>query len=135
MKEKRLQTAAVPKRSRLAAEVGNEPKQKREKNAEEQAGHDGKVERGVRAAVDDVAGQFSEAKREPVAEIKKDADQNEERSKADKRAAEFAERIHRLILTWVSVWVRRQKWWKLPILNVRVHLLRELQRGSISRSG
>jgi len=57
--------------------VRNEPKQKRENDAEEQAGNDGEVESGVFAAVDDVAGQLSQAERESAAEIEESADENQ----------------------------------------------------------
>lgn len=50
------------------------------------------------AAVNDVARQSSQAKGELVPEVKKNTNQNEECSKEDKRAAEFAERFHRRIL-------------------------------------
>lgn len=50
------------------------------------------------AAVDDIAGQFSEAKGEFVPEIEKDPDQNKQRPKEDERAPEFAKRLHRGIL-------------------------------------
>src|SRR5437763_15300688 len=76
----------------------NEPEEEREHETYDKAGNDRKVERGVFAAVDDVAGQFSQAERELVAKIQKSADQNEERAKKEERAAEFTERIHEVIL-------------------------------------
>ena len=87
--------AAVPHKRRLAAEVGDEPEEKRERGAEEKTGDDGKVEGGVFAAVDDVAGQFPEAEGQLVSEIEKEADQNQQCSEENKRAAELAERVHR----------------------------------------
>jgi hypothetical protein len=91
-------TAALRNERRSAAEIRDEPEEKGQRDAEEQAGDDGKVERGVFAAVDDVAGQFPKAKGELVPEVKKNTNQNEECSKEDKRTAEFAERFHRRIL-------------------------------------
>lgn len=78
--------------------MGNEPKKKRKNEAEEQAGNDRKVERGVFATVHDVARQFSRAEGELVPEVKKDADQHQKCSKEDKRAPEIAKRLHRGIL-------------------------------------
>lgn len=76
----------------------DEPEEERENNADDKTGHDGKVERGVLAAVNDVAGQFSETERQPVAKIKKGSNQNEKTSEEDKSPAEFAEGIHNAIL-------------------------------------
>lgn len=76
----------------------DEPEEERENNADDKTGHDGKVERGVLAAVHDVAGQFSEAERQPVAKIKKSTDQNDKTSEEDKSTAEFAEGFHNAIL-------------------------------------
>lgn len=78
MKEKRehgspsqLRVNRAPKRGLLAAEVGDKPEEERERGAEEKAGDDGEVERGVFAAVNDVAGQSAQAEGELVPEIKK----------------------------------------------------------------
>jgi hypothetical protein len=75
--------------------VGNEPEKDREHEADDKTGHDRKIERGVFASVHDVAGQLSEAERELIAEIKKDADKNKKRSEENKRATEFAKRLHK----------------------------------------
>ena len=64
-------------RDALAAKVREEPEEEREGGAKEEAGDDGKVERGVFAAVDDVAGKFSQAEGEFSAEIEKSAEENE----------------------------------------------------------
>ena len=82
----------------LAAEVGDEPEEERERNAEEKTGDDGKVKRGVFAAVHDVAGQFSQAEGQLVPKIKRDTNQDKEPPEEDKRAAEFTERVHEVIL-------------------------------------
>ena len=67
----------TPKRGWLAAEVRDEPEEDGERDAEDKTGHDRKVEGGVFAAVDDVAGQFSQAEREFVPKIKKGTDQDD----------------------------------------------------------
>ena len=79
---------------RLAAEVGEEPEEKRECCAENEAGDDGEVESCVFAAMDDVAGEFAEAEREFAAEIEKSADEDEEAAEDQEGAAEFAIRVH-----------------------------------------
>ncbi|HEY6946768.1 MAG TPA: hypothetical protein VI431_16645, partial [Candidatus Acidoferrum sp.] len=68
------------------------------RGAQEKAGDDRKVERRVFAAVNYVAGQFSQAEGELVAKVQKSADKNEEGAKENKRTAEMTQRIHRLIL-------------------------------------
>lgn len=50
------------------------------------------------ATVDDVAGQFAQAERQLVAEIKKDTNQDKEPSEEDKRAPNLAKRVHKIIL-------------------------------------
>ena len=55
-----------------------EPEEKREGCAENEAGDDREVESCVFTAVDDVAGEFAEAERELAAEIEKSADEGEE---------------------------------------------------------
>jgi len=77
-----------------AAEVGDEPEEEREAEAQHEAGDDWEVERGVFAAMDDVAGEAAEAQREFSTEIQKSADEGQERANDEERAAEFAERIH-----------------------------------------
>jgi hypothetical protein len=75
-------------------QVGEEPKQERETEAEEEAGDDGEVEGGMFAAVDDVAGEAAEAQRQLSAEVKKSTHNDEESTENEKGATEFAERIH-----------------------------------------
>lgn len=88
----------TPKKGWLATEVRDEPEEDGERDAEDQTSHDRKVERGVFAAVNDVAGKFSYAEGEFVPEIEKDTDQDEEPPEEDERAAEFAPWIHGVIL-------------------------------------
>lgn len=76
----------------------DEPEEQGKRDAEEQAGDDRKIESRVFAAVNDVAGQFSQAEREFVPKIKKGADQNDKPSEEDKRPPKLAERIHSIIL-------------------------------------
>jgi hypothetical protein len=79
---------------RLAAEVGEEPEEQREAEAEDEARGDGEVKRGGFAAMDDVAGETAEAEREFSAEIEKSADKCQERGNDEECAAEFTQRIH-----------------------------------------
>lgn len=76
----------------------DEPEEDGEHNADDETGHDGKVERSVFAAVDDVARQFSQAEWQLVPEIKKETHQDEEPSEEDQRTAEIAKRVHKAIL-------------------------------------
>lgn len=73
----------------------DEPEKERNEDTDNEASDDRKVEGSVFAAVHDVAGQFSQAKRKLVPEPKKDTDQNKKRSEENKRATEFAKRLHR----------------------------------------
>ena len=50
------------------------------------------------AAVDDVAGKFSEAEGEFSAKVKKSANKDEESAENEEGAAEFAKRVHPGIL-------------------------------------
>lgn len=54
---------------RSAAEVGEEPEEKRKAEAQDEARDEGEVKGGVFAAMDDVAGEATEAEREFSAEI------------------------------------------------------------------
>ena len=78
--------------------MGNEPKKQGESDAQEQTGDDGKVKRGVFAAMNDVAGQSSQTERKFAAEIEESTDENQEAAEKEKRAAEFAKRVHEVIL-------------------------------------
>jgi hypothetical protein len=75
-------------------QVGEEPKQERETEAENEAGDDREVEVGVFAAVDDVAREAAEAKGKFSAEVKQSTNENEEAAENQQGAAEFAEGIH-----------------------------------------
>jgi hypothetical protein len=63
---------------RLAAEVREEPEKEGKCCAEDETGDDREVESGVFAAMDDVAREFSETKREFAAEIKESADEGQD---------------------------------------------------------
>lgn len=76
----------------------DEPENERKNGAEHDTGHDGEIESGVFAAMNDVAGKFSEAEGEFAAEEQKSPDDNEEAAKEEESAAEFAERIHKTII-------------------------------------
>jgi hypothetical protein len=79
--------------------VRNDPEEEREHDTYDEAGNDGKVERGVFAAVNDVAGQFSQAKGELTAKIEESTDKNQKAAKKEEGAAEFAKRVHEVILS------------------------------------
>jgi hypothetical protein len=53
--------------------VGEEPKEQRKAEAEDEAGDDGEIEGGVFTAVDDVAGEFTETEGEFGAEVQESA--------------------------------------------------------------
>lgn len=65
-------------RTGLAAEVGEEPEEKREGEAEDEAGDDGEVKRSMLAAMDDVSGKFAESKRQFRVEIEDGADNHQQ---------------------------------------------------------
>jgi hypothetical protein len=71
-----------------------EPEEQRERGAEQETGDDWEIERGVFAAMDDVAGKSAEAQRESSAEVKKGTDDSEEDAENKEGVAKFAERIH-----------------------------------------
>lgn len=75
--------------------MSDKPEEQSNGRAEEKAGDDGKIERGVFAAVDDVAWKATEAEGESSAEVKKRAHDDKEPAENEKRAAKFAEGIHR----------------------------------------
>lgn len=78
--------------------MGEKPKEKREADAEKEAGDEREVEGGVLAAMNDVAGEAAKAHREFAAEIQKRAYGGEQRAKNEKGATELAERIHARII-------------------------------------
>jgi hypothetical protein len=84
----------VSKTAVSAAKVRDEPEEKRNAEAEDKAGDDRKVKRGVFAAVDDVAGKSSQAEGEFFAEIEKSANDGEEAAEEKKGSSEFAGRVH-----------------------------------------
>jgi hypothetical protein len=78
--------------------MGEEPEEERKYHAEYEARDDGKVESGMFAAMDDVAGEFAEAEWEFGAEVEKSADDYEDDAEQEKSAAEVTERIHKSII-------------------------------------
>ena len=66
--------------------------------AENEASYDGEIEGGVFAAVDDVAGKFSETEGELSAEVENGTDDGEQGTEEKEDAAELAEGIHRSII-------------------------------------
>jgi hypothetical protein len=71
------------------------PEDEGESKAEDEASDDGKVKRGVLAAMDDVTGQTAKAKWKLTAEEKQSTNEDEKATKNQKRAAEFAEGRHK----------------------------------------
>jgi hypothetical protein len=78
--------------------VRDDPEEECEHDTYDKASNDGKVERGVFAAVNDVAGQFSQAEVEFTAKIEESTDKNQKAAEKEEGAAEFAEGIHAVIL-------------------------------------
>ena len=78
--------------------MGEEPEEERKRGAEEQASDDGEIKSGVFAAMNNVAGKFSETKGELVPKVKKGAKKDEESAEEEKRTAELTKRLHRGIL-------------------------------------
>lgn len=76
----------------------DKPEENRERDAEEQAGDDRKVERGMFATMNDVAGQFSQAEWQLAPKLKKATNQDEQPSEKDKRAPKLAKGVHDMIL-------------------------------------
>ena len=88
-------TPSWPAPRLLTVEMGEEPEQQAQSEAEENAGDDGKVERSVFAAIDDVAGQAADAEGQAAAEVQEGADDGEQAAEKEQGAAEFAERLHK----------------------------------------
>jgi hypothetical protein len=78
--------------------MGEEPEEERKKEAQNEAGNDREIKGGVSTAMDDVAGEFSQAKGEFATEKKEGTGQNKEAAKKHESAAEFAKRIHKEII-------------------------------------
>jgi hypothetical protein len=78
--------------------VGKEPENERKAEAENEASDEGKIKRGVLAAVNDVAGKFSQTEREFSAEVENSTDDHEETAEEEERAAEIAKGIHKSII-------------------------------------
>jgi hypothetical protein len=78
--------------------VPEEPEEKSEGGAEEEAGDNGEIKGGVFASMDDVAGEAAKAEGKPPAKIKKSAQNDEESTENEEGAAEFARGVHSRIL-------------------------------------
>jgi len=79
----------------LAAEVGEEPEEERERGAEYKAGDDGEVERGVFAAMDDVARKAAKAEGQFATKVEKSTGEYKNAAEEKESATEFTERIHK----------------------------------------
>jgi hypothetical protein len=75
--------------------MGEDPEEEGKYRAEHEAGDDWEVKSGMFAAMDDVAGKFTEAEGEFGAEVEKSADEYEDDAEQEKSAAEVTERIHK----------------------------------------
>jgi hypothetical protein len=78
----------------LAAEVGKEPEEKRESEAEDQASDDRKVEGCVFAAVNNVAREAAQAKRQTAIEVKQSTNENGDGAENEQYTTEFTEGVH-----------------------------------------
>jgi hypothetical protein len=76
----RSKVKEVKKNITSLAEMSGQPEQQSQSRAKKQARDDRKVERGVFAAVDDIAGKATEPKGKLSAEVKQCANDNEEPS-------------------------------------------------------
>lgn len=79
----------------LFAEVSEQPEKERKNNADDETGDDGKVERGVFAAMNDIAWQAAETQCEFAAEIEESAESDKKAAEDKERAAEVANGIHK----------------------------------------
>jgi hypothetical protein len=84
--------------SASAADMGKEPEEEREDGAEDEAGDDGEIKRGVLAVMDDVAGQAAKTEGESAAEVEKRADSSEDNAEEKQVSAEISERLHKEIV-------------------------------------
>jgi hypothetical protein len=76
--------------------VREEPEQDGEGDADDQAGDNRKVEGGVLAAMNDIAGQAAKAERQARSEVQRSSNNNANRAKDQKGPSKFAERVHSL---------------------------------------
>jgi hypothetical protein len=82
----------------LTTKVGEEPEEEGDCCAEDKAGHDREIESGVFATMDDVSGEFAEARRKLPAEEQNSAEHCEDASEDKESAAEFAKGLHNSII-------------------------------------
>jgi len=75
--------------------LGEEPEEQRESGAEDEAGDDGKVEGGVFATMDDVAGKAAKAQGELAAKVEERAENDQEDPEDEEHTAEFSEGVHK----------------------------------------
>jgi hypothetical protein len=78
--------------------VGKKPEEKREAKAEDQASHDRKVEGRVFAAVNDIARETAEAKRQASAKVQHRPSGQKQGSENQEGPSELAQGIHFPIL-------------------------------------
>jgi len=81
-----------------AAKLVDDPENDAEEDADDDAGDQRKVESGALAAMDDVAGQASEAEGKFGSEVEERADDDENRAEDEEGAAELLVRFHGAIV-------------------------------------
>ena len=75
-------------------QAGEEPQEQAETHAEQDAGRQGKVKRGMLALVNNVSRQVAQAERELAAEVEESADERKDTCYNEQRPAEFSQWIH-----------------------------------------
>src|SRR5579862_2151282 len=98
--------------------MGDEPEEESESDAEGDGGRDWEVEGGVWAAMDDVAGETSQAEREAAREIEEGACGAEEGAEDEEGAAEVARGVHELEFSAGRLWL--VAWWKKADSKLRL---------------
>jgi hypothetical protein len=78
----------------LAAEVGDEPEKQGKADADEDGGGNRKVERGVFAAMEDVARQAAESEGQATMDVEDGTDSGQDQAEDQESAAEIAGGVH-----------------------------------------
>jgi hypothetical protein len=78
----------------LSSKTRQQPQEQAEPHAENNAGHNRKIKRGVLAFVDDVSRQTSQTKWQFPAKIEERTKENEQAAQHQQHASEFARGIH-----------------------------------------
>src|SRR5713101_1712741 len=70
------------------------PEEQAQGEAQDEAGDDGKIKRGVLAAMNDVARQAAKAERQPPAEVEHCADDNKQAAENEQHSSKITEGVH-----------------------------------------